>query len=249
MKKSKYLAFGFSVVLALSACGGQKAPEQQEPKQEVQQVAEPVSVETPAPPIETAPEAEPEDMEPVDVQADEVEDNEAAPVEEEQAVDLFTTVNETVYATGAVNLRSGPGTTFDKVGSLSTGDSATRTGIGTGKAENWSRVMLDSGNVVYVSSSFLSLTKPVVQAGSSNVSNGSSGSTTAQQPKESAPEPEYRSREECGSDEEFLSQFSPEDRASLEAIMAERGGFGPSRQRPNADVENGGTSGSDFIYH
>lgn len=186
MKKSQYMALGFSVVLALSmaGCGGQTAPEPQEPKQEVQQVAEPISTETPAPPIESGSEAELEDMEPIEVQTEEAEDNaEAAPVEEEQTVELFTEVNETVYATGAVNLRSGPGTTFDKVGSLATGDSATRTGIGTGEAENWSRVMLDSGNVVYVSSNFLSLTKPAVQqaqpVNASSGGSGGSGSTQA----------------------------------------------------------------------
>ena len=86
------------------------------------------------------------------------------------------------YATGAVNLRSGPGTTFDKVGSLATGDSATRTGIGTGEAENWSRIMLDSVEEVYVSSNYLSLTKPAVQqAQSVNASSGGSGGSGAQQ--------------------------------------------------------------------
>ena len=189
VKKSQYMALGLSMVLALSACGGQTAPEPEEPKQEVQQVAEPVSVETPAPPIEVKPEAEPEDTEPVEVQKDEAEDNETPPVEEVQTVDLFTTVNETVYATGAVNLRSGPGTTFDKVGSLATGDSATRTGIGTGEAENWSRVILDSGEVVYASSNYLSLTKPAVQqAQPVNASSGGSGGSRTQQAQETPSE-------------------------------------------------------------
>ena len=190
MKKSQYMALGFSLVLALSmaGCGGQTAPAPQEPKQEVQQ-AEPVSMETPAPPVETKPEAEPEDMEPVDVQTDEVEDNETPPVEEVQTVDLFTTVNETVYATGAVNLRSGPGTTFDAVGSLATGDSATRTGIGTGEAENWSRIILDFGEEVYVSSNYLSLTRPSVQqAQPVNASSGGSGGSGTQQAQEASSE-------------------------------------------------------------
>lgn len=170
-----------ALTLSLAGCGGQTAPDPQESRQEVQQ-AEPISTETPASPIESGSEAEPEDTEPADVQTDEVEDSETPPVEEESAVDLFTTVNETVYATGAVNLRSGPGTTFDAVGSLATGDSVTRTGIGTGEAENWSRVKLDSGEVVYVSSNYLSLTKPAVQqAQPVNASSGGSGGSETQQ--------------------------------------------------------------------
>lgn len=210
MKKSKYLALGLSLVLALSACGGQTAPEPEEPKQEIQQ-AEPVKMETPVPPIETEPEAEPENMEPVEVQTDEVEDNETAPIEEEPAVDLFTEVNEIVYATGAVNLRSGPGTTYDKVGSLATGDSVTRTGIGTGEAENWSRVMLASGEVVYVSSNYLSLTKPAVQQAqpASSGSSGGSGGSGTQQAQEAS--------------SETSGDLSAEDEAAMRALLASRG--------------------------
>lgn len=209
--KQKIVIGGVCLTLALSlvGCGGQTAPEPQEPKQEVQQ-AEPISTETPAPTIETKPEAEPEDMEPVEVQTDEVEDNETAPIEEEQPIDLFTEVNEIVYATGAVNLRSGPGTTFDKVGSLSTGDSATRTGIGTGEAENWSRIMLGSGNVVYVSSNYLSLTKPAVQqAQPVNASSGGSGGSGTQQ----AP----------AASSEASGGLSASDRAAMEEAAASMG--------------------------
>ena len=205
MKKSQYMALGLSMVLALSACGGQTAPEPQEPKQEEVQQAEPVNTEVPAPPVETRPEAKPEDMEPADVQTDEVEDNETPPVEEVQTVDLFTTVNKTVYATGAVNLRSGPGTTFDKVGSLATGDSATRTGIGTGEAENWSRIKLESGEEVYISSNYLSLTKPPVQqAQPVNASSGGSGGSGTQQAQAAS--------------SEASSGLSAEDEAFLKAL-------------------------------
>ena len=80
-----------------------------------------------------------------------------------EAVDPFTEVNETVYATETVNLRSGPSTAHDKVGSLNKSDSVTRVGIGTAEAEGWSRIQLSDGSTVYVSNKYLSTTKPVVQ--------------------------------------------------------------------------------------
>ena len=80
-----------------------------------------------------------------------------------EEVDPFTEVNETVYATGTVNLRSGPSTAHDKVGSLNKSDSVTRVGIGTADAEGWSRIQLSDGSIVYVSNKYLSTTKPVVQ--------------------------------------------------------------------------------------
>lgn len=178
-----------ALALSLAGCGGQTAPEPQEPKQEVQQ-AEPVSMETPAPPIEVKPEAEPEDMAPADMQTDEVEDNETAPVEEVQAVDLFTTVNETVYATGTVNIRESWTADSSKVGSLNTGNSITRTGIGKGEADGWSRVSLSDGSVAFINNNYLSTTKPVVQqqqassgksgGGQSGQSGGSGGQSGSQ---------------------------------------------------------------------
>jgi len=62
-----------------------------------------------------------------------------------------------------VNLRSGPSTAHDKVGSLNKSDSVTRVGIGTADAEGWSRIQLSDGSTVYVSNKYLSTTKPVVQ--------------------------------------------------------------------------------------
>ena len=100
-----------------------------------------------------------------------------------EAVDPFTEVNETVYATGTVNLRSGPSTAHDKVGSLNKSDSVTRVGIGTAEAEGWSRIQLSDGSLVYVSNKYLSTTKPVAQQPSGGSTQGkpsSGGSTTTQ---------------------------------------------------------------------
>ena len=61
----------------------------------------------------------------------------------------FTDCNETVWATGTVNLRSGPSTEDDKVGSLNKNQSVTRIGIGTGDYSSWSKVKLSDGSEVY----------------------------------------------------------------------------------------------------
>ena len=98
-----------------------------------------------------------------------------------EAVDPFTEVNEQVWATGTVNLRNGAGTSFEKVGSLNTGDSVTRTGIGTAEAEGWSRIQLSDGTTAYISSKYLSTTKPVVQQ--QQQTNKSSGGSSTTQPQ------------------------------------------------------------------
>ncbi len=88
----------------------------------------------------------------------------------------FTDCNETVYATGTVNLSSGPSTEDDKVGSLNKNQSVTRIGIGTGDYSSWSKVKLSDGSEVYVASNYLTTTKPASQS-SSKPSGGSTGGT------------------------------------------------------------------------
>lgn len=78
----------------------------------------------------------------------------------------FSEVNEQVWAVDKVNLRSGPSTDNDKVGSLNKGNSVTRIGIGTGDYADWSRVQLSDGSIVYVASSYLTTTKPTTGGGS-----------------------------------------------------------------------------------
>ena len=104
------------------------------------------------------------------------------PVEAEPTYS-FTSVNETVYATSTVNIREGFSADTDKVGSLGKGQSVKRVGIGTGDAEGWSQVEFN-GQTAYISSEFLSLTKPAAQSSGSNsgsqTSQGSSGGQTSQ---------------------------------------------------------------------
>ena len=78
----------------------------------------------------------------------------------------FTEVNETVYVKGtnSVNVRSGPGTSYKNIGSLEKNASITRTGIGS---NGWSRVSYN-GQTAYISSSYLTTTKPEEETKSSN---------------------------------------------------------------------------------
>ena len=98
------------------------------------------------------------------------------PVEAEPTYS-FTSVNETVYATSTVNIREGFSADTDKVGSLGKGQSIKRVGIGTGDAEGWSEVEFN-GQTAYISSDYLSLTKPAAEQSkpSGNNSGGNSGS-------------------------------------------------------------------------
>lgn len=90
----------------------------------------------------------------------------------------FRECTDTVYATGTVNLRGGPSTDYEKVGSLKSGDSVVRTGTGIDQFENWSRIQLADGSEVYVNNNYISTTKPVVQQST----KASGGSSTAAKP-------------------------------------------------------------------
>ena len=68
----------------------------------------------------------------------------------------YTDVNEKVYSTtDGLNVRKSANGTI--IGSLSKGDEVTRTGIGN---QGWSKIKLSNGTTAYVSSSYLTKTKP-----------------------------------------------------------------------------------------
>lgn len=122
-----------------------------------------------------------------------VEEETPAPVEEtpapvketpaptQQKEQLFTDCSETMYATTTVNVRSSYSTNSDKLGSLTKAQSVKRTGIGTGAAAGWSRIEFN-GKVAYVSSDYLSATKPQVSVSKPSTGNSSSGSTQTSKP-------------------------------------------------------------------
>ena len=187
--KQRILICGLSLLLtfSLAGCGGQQAQQEpQDPDQRKVQQSEPAST---TPPVESMevnnendtakPLTELEDIEPEEADGAGILEGAGNAESDLEEVDPFTEVNETVYATGTVNLRSGPSTAHDKVGSLNKSDSVTRVGIGTAEAEGWSRIQLSDGSTVYVSNKYLSTTKPVVQQ--QQTSKPSGGSTTTQQ--------------------------------------------------------------------
>lgn len=192
--KQRILICGLSLLLtfSLAGCGGQQAQQEpQDPDQRKVQQSEPAST---TPPVESMevnnendtakPLTELEDIEPKE--ADGAGTFEGSGSVE---VELFTEVNETVYATGTVNIRAGWSADSEKLGSLSAGESVTRTGtsIAGTEAEGWSRVELSDGSTAYVSNKYLSTTKPVAQQPSGGSTQGKpSGQTqqpeTSQQP-------------------------------------------------------------------
>ena len=182
--KQRILICGLSLLLtfSLAGCGGQQAQQEpQDPDQRKVQQSEPAST---TPPVESMEVNNENDTAKPLTELEDIEPKEAGGAGTFEGsgsveVELFTEVNETVYATGTVNLRNGAGTSFDKVGSLNAGDSVTRIGIGTGEAEGWSRIQLSDGSLVYVSNKYLSTTKPVVQQQQTSKPSGG-GSTTTQ---------------------------------------------------------------------
>lgn len=104
---------------------------------------------------------------------------------DEEANQLFTEVNETMYVTSTVNIRESYSVESTKLGTLSRGQSVTRIGIGisNSEADGWSKVILSDGREVYVSSDCLSATKP----STSSKNNGTSESAGQQGSSGGAP--------------------------------------------------------------
>lgn len=182
MKKILIYGLSLALVLSLTACHKSEPEQPTEPTATPAATSEPVQEPTvsPEPTADTTPEkltsttpaasTEPENTQPME---------DAEPQEPVEEVQLFTDCNETVYATGTVNLRSSWSAESEKLGSLNKGDSVTRTGIsieGT-EAEGWSRIQLTDGRIVYVSNKYLSAMKPTTQ------SSGGGGSTTQTKPQ------------------------------------------------------------------
>ena len=173
MKKAIIYGMSLALILSMTACGGSnenaadKSQETSTP--EVSQSVE-SSTPTPEQTTQTAPETTPA-PESIPTPAQE------GTTAQEQ---LFKDCSETMYATTTVNVRSSYSTNSDKLGSLTKAQSVKRTGIGTGAAAGWSRIEFN-GKVAYVSSDYLSATKPQV-----NTSTGSSSSSGGQTSKPSS---------------------------------------------------------------
>ena len=193
MKKALIYALALALAVSLTACGQSKT---EQPTDPAPSTSAPEPIATPEPIKDTTPEPEPEQTPAAPVETEDTqppEETESEEVESQvEQVQLFTDCNETVYATGTVNIRSSWSAESEKLGSLNKGDSVTRTGtaIAGTEAEGWSRVELSDGTVAYISSKYLSTTKPVVQQQQQQqTSKPSGGNTTQQQQQQQTQQP------------------------------------------------------------
>lgn len=180
MKKAFVYALALALALSLTACGQPKAEQPTDPAPSTS-VPEPIA--TPEPIKDTTPEPEPEQTPAAPVETEDTQPPEETEAQEAEQVQLFTDCNETVYATGNVNIRASYTADSNKLGSLSVGQSIVRTGtsIAGTEAEGWSRVELSDGTIAYISSNYISTTKPAPQQ-QRQTSKPSGGGSTTQQP-------------------------------------------------------------------
>lgn len=87
----------------------------------------------------------------------------------------ITAMSGTKYSKGDVNVRTGPGTTYDKIGGLTLNQVVTITG--KSESTGWYEIEFNGGKG-YVSSSYLSDNKIQSPVPSNNSGSGSSGSTS-----------------------------------------------------------------------
>lgn len=227
MKKALIYALALALALSLTACGQPKA---EQPTDPAPSTSAPEPIATPEPIKDTAPEPEPEQTPAAPVETEDTQPPEETESQEDE-VQLFTDVNETVYATGTVNLRSGPSTAHDKVGSLNKSDSVTRVGIGTGEAEGWSRIQLSDGSIVYVSNKYLSTTKPVVQ-----------------QQQTSKPSGGQQSKPSGGQQSKPSESTQQQQTQQTETPPSDDGWVDPMQQLKDLESQGLVTSGSDNNY-
>lgn len=106
-------------------------------------------------PTETNVPTKPSTSETAAIEPEETAPPEAATATEDQTV-TYSVVDEYVYATSDVNIRSGPGTQFKVLDYLPEGDEINRIGIGS---DGWSQVYY-KGDGAYIRSKYLSYEKP-----------------------------------------------------------------------------------------
>ena len=185
-----------AVMLSVSGCAGgcskQTEPviadatvETPEPEESVESIesAEP----TPSPTVEPTQESiddtissESED----NIESEEDTINEEDIQSEEVEPDLGYTIiaidEVTMYATTNANLRSGPGTDYDKVGSLTYAQEIVCNGKVADGDKEWLVLKTEDGSTQMVSAKLVSRTKPQPQSSSGSSSSG--GGSSTQQP-------------------------------------------------------------------
>ena len=107
--------------------------------------------------------------------ADEQLQSETGQTTSEESNYTVTPMTATLYAQQAVNLRQGPGTNYDKTGSLSTNQSVEVTGYTDVASGKW--YQLSSGS--FVSSKYLSTDKVVIKTPTNNNSSNSGSNSNS----------------------------------------------------------------------
>lgn len=181
-------------LLSLTACGTQSTTSEPEPQTEqistkpetetepeLEQISTEIDIET------TSLEEETTETE---SKADEQLQSEAGQTTSEESNYTVTPMTATLYAQQAVNLRQGPGTNYDKTGSLSTNQSVEVTGYTDVASGKW--YQLSNGS--FVSSKYLkdtqvsTTTKPSNNTNNTGNSNGGASNNTTSQPAQSSEE-------------------------------------------------------------
>ena len=144
----------------------------QEPEQETEQ-SPPVTEEAPEQKEETAPvEAEQETIEPEETNFAQ-EETDTEPIDE--ALTDITALDKTMYATIAVNTRSGPSTEYERVGGLTTNEEVHVTG--QSNLTSWYQIDVD-GVTQFVSNNYLADAKVEVQQPAQTASSNNSNQTS-----------------------------------------------------------------------
>ena len=181
MKKAIIYGMSLALILSMTACGGSN-DNAADNSQDTSTPAVTQSVESSTPEVTPTPEQTTQTApETTSVPESVSTPDQVDTSDPKEAESLFTETDETMYATTTVNVRSSYSTNSDKLGSLTKAQSVKRTGIGTGAAAGWSRIEFN-GKVAYVSSDYLSATKPQVSVSKPSTDNSSSGSTQTSKP-------------------------------------------------------------------
>ena len=163
-------------MLSLSICAG-GCSKQAEPVMADATVEEPEPEES----IESPDPAPSPNVEPTKENIEDIENEEEVPSEEEAEPDLGYTIipmdEVTMYATTTCNLRGGPGTDYDKVGSLSYAQEIVCNGKVEDGDKEWLVLKTEDGSTQMVSAKLVSRTKPQPQSNNSNNTGGNSSTT------------------------------------------------------------------------
>ena len=187
------------------------------------------------------------------LQQEETTTEETEDIEEEtpEVVELFSSVNETVYATTTVNVRDTYSSSGNQLGSLSTSQSVTRTGIGTGEAAGWSRIEFN-GQEAYVKSDYLSTIKVEVSTPTNTTNNNTntssvssnSNTTTTTTAKPSTSKPSTPSQPSGG------SSSTPTSKPSTPTSNPSSGGSSTTQTTPppstSSNSSNSSSSSSSY---